>query len=147
MTVARLILSLLLLSVSAVGHALDFKSVGAAPAVLYDAPSIKGNKLFVVPRGAPLEVVLTYGEWVKVRDVSGDMAWTQSKGLTPKRNVLVKTANAKVRAEADDASTTVFTADKGVILELLEPAANDWTKVRHRDGVTGFIRNSDIWGI
>ena len=147
MIVARLILSLLLLSVSALASALDFKSVGATPAVLYDAPSLKGNKLYIVPRGTPLEVVLTYGEWVKVRDISGDMAWTQAKGLTPKRSVLVKVANAKVRAEADDASTTVFTTDKGVILELLEPAANDWTKVRHRDGVTGFIRNSDIWGI
>jgi len=147
MTVARLIFSLLLLSVSAVATALDFKSVGATPAVLYDAPSLKGNKLYIVPRGTPLEVVLTYGEWVKVRDISGDMAWTQAKGLTPKRSVLVKVANAKVRTDADDASTTLFTADKGVILELLEPAANDWTKVRHRDGVIGFIRNSDIWGI
>jgi len=147
MTVARLIFSLLLLSVSAVATALDFKSVGATPAVLYDAPSLKGNKLYIVPRGTPLEVVLTYGEWVKVRDISGDMAWTQAKGLTPKRSVLVKVANAKVRTDADDTSTVVFSADKGVILELLEPAANDWTKVRHRDGATGFIRNSDIWGI
>lgn len=147
MTIARLIFSLLLLSVSTVAAALDFKTVGAAPVVLYDAPSLKGNKLYIVPRGTPLEVVLTYGEWVKVRDISGDMAWTQAKGLSPKRAVLVKTANAKVRTDADEASTTVFTADKGVILELLEPAANDWTKVRHRDGVTGFIRNSDIWGI
>jgi len=41
----------------------------------------------------------------------------------------------------------VFTADKGVLLELVEPAGNGWTKVRHRDGSNGYVRNTDIWGL
>ncbi|UGQ46143.1 SH3 domain-containing protein [Massilia endophytica] len=147
MNISRLLFALLLLLAALAGQAADFKTVGATPVVLYDAPSLKGNKLFIVPRGAPLEVVLSYGEWVKVRDITGDLAWTQAKGLSPKRNVVVKSANVKVKAEADESSTTVFVADKSVILEYLEPAANDWTKVRHRDGLIGYIRNADIWGI
>lgn len=147
MTIPRWIAGAALLLAAAGGHAADFKTVGAAPAILYDAPSTKGGKLFVVPRGTPLEVVLTYGEWVKVRDISGDLAWTEAKGLSAKRNVIVRNANAKVRATADDAAPLVFTADKGVLLELADPAAGSWVKVRHRDGLTGYIKNTDIWGL
>lgn len=129
------------------GLAADFKTVGTAPAVLYDAPSTKGRKLYIVPRGAPLEVVLAYGDWVKVRDVSGDTAWTPLRGLSARRNVVARAANTKVRSAEDETSTVVFIADKGVLLELLEPGANGWTRVRHRDGLTGYVRSSEIWGI
>jgi SH3-like domain-containing protein len=132
---------------AAASQAYDFKTVGAAPVILYDAPSTKGGKLFVVPRGAPLEVVLAYGEWLKVRDVNGELAWTEAKGLSAKRNVIVKTPNLKIRATPDDAAAAVFTADKGVLLELGESAAGGWIKVRHRDGLTGYVKNSEVWGV
>ena len=128
-------------------HAFDFKTVGAAPVILYDAPSTKGDKLFVVPRGAPLEVVLAYGDWLKVRDVSGELAWTEAKGLTAKRNVIIRTPNLKIRATPDDGAAAVFTADKGVLLEVTEAAAGGWLKVRHRDGLVGYVKNSEVWGI
>jgi len=147
MTFLRLIASAVLLLVSAAGHAFEFKTVGAAPAILYDAPSVKGGKLYIAPRGMPVEVVLTYGDWVKVRDASGDLAWTEARALSPKRNVIVRNANAKIRAAADDASPALMTADKGVLLELVDPQVSAWVKVRHRDGIAGFVRASDIWGI
>ncbi|QBE63530.1 SH3 domain-containing protein [Pseudoduganella lutea] len=146
MSITRLIIGSAWLLASAASWAADFKSVGAAPAVLYDAPSTKGVKLFIVPRGAPLEIVLTYGDWVKVRDVSGELAWTPARGLSSRRNVIVRAPNVKVRTAEDDASAVVFTADKGVLLELGEPGANGWVKVRHRDGPAGYVRSSDIWG-
>ncbi|MES2114459.1 MAG: SH3 domain-containing protein [Pseudomonadota bacterium] len=147
MTLPRWIAGALLMLAAAGSQAFDFKTVGAAPAILYDAPSTKGGKLFIVPRGTPLEVVLTYGDWVKVRDLSGELAWTEAKGLSAKRNVIVRSANVKVRATPDDNGAPVFIADKGVLLELVESAAGGWVKVRHRDGLTGFIKNTDIWGL
>lgn len=135
-----------LLASAAGAHALEFKSVGATPAILYDAPSQKGRKVFVAPRGMPVEIVLTYGEWTKVRDVSGDLSWVQSIQLQSNRMAVVKVANAKVRAIADDAGVPVFSADKGVLLELVEPIAGGWLKVRHRDGQGGFVKASEVWG-
>jgi SH3-like domain-containing protein len=143
-TTALLLASLPGLAGSA--HALDFKAVGAAPVVLYDAPSEKGRRVAVAPRGMPVEVVLTYGEWTKVRDASGDLSWLQSKGLVAKRNLLVSVANAKIRANPDDAAAVVFSADKGVLLELLDPVASGWVKVRHRDGQTGYVKAAEVWG-
>src|SRR5438552_571934 len=127
-------------------HALDFKTVGAAPVILYDAPSEKGRRVAVAPRGMPVEVVLTYGEWTKVRDASGDLSWVQSKGLAGKRNVQVKIANARIRANPNDAAAQVFSADKGVLLELVEPVVSGWAKVRHRDGQSGFVKAAEVWG-
>ena len=143
----RFIAGSILLLASCAAAAFDFKTVGAHPAVLYDAPSAKGGKLFIAPSGMPVEVVLSYGDWVKVRDAAGDMAWTEMKGLSAKRNVIVKVASAKVRATPDDAAPVVMTADKSVLLELVDPEAGPWVRVRHRDGVSGYVRASDVWGI
>ena len=135
-----------LLGVAGSAHALDFKAVGAAPVVLYDAPSEKGRRVAVAPRGMPVEVVLTYGEWTKVRDASGDLSWLQSKGLVGKRNLQVSVANAKIRSSPDDSAAVVFSADKGVLLELVDPVASGWAKVRHRDGQSGYVKAAEVWG-
>jgi SH3-like domain-containing protein len=141
-----LVLSAVLLSAASAVQALEFKTVGATPAVLYDAPSAKGRKVFAAPRGMPVEVVLTYGAWTKVRDAAGDLSWIESKMLTPKRNVIVSAASARVRETTADSAAIAFTADKGVLLELVDPVAAGWVKVRHRDGQGGFVRASEVWG-
>ena len=147
MTFPRFFLGAACLLASLSAHAFTFKTVGAATAVLYDAPSIKGGKLFIAPRGMPVEIVLTYGDWVKVRDVSGELAWTEAKTLSARRNVVVRNVNAKVRSAANEDANAVMMADKGVLLELAEAPTGGWLKVRHRDGIAGFIRTSDVWGI
>jgi SH3-like domain-containing protein len=136
------------LSLCAIGpvHALDYKSIGAAPAVLYDAPSQRGRKVFVAPRNMPVEVILTYGEWSKVRDASGDLSWVESKQLDAKRHVITKVAGTRVRSTADDTAPVLFSVDKGVVLEMTESSMAGWIKVRHRDGQGGFVRAADVWG-
>ncbi len=145
----RCLICLLLLSCAAVAggaQAVDFRSVGASPAVMFDAPSEKGRKVFVAPRGMPVEVVLSYGEWIKVRDAGGDLAWIESRALVPKRMLMVTAVNGKIRSSADDAAPVVLTADRGVLLELADPVSSGWIKVRHRDGGGGFIKATDVWG-
>ncbi len=127
-------------------QALEFKSVGADPVVAYDAPGMKGRKVFAVPRGMPVETILTYGDWTKVRDSAGDLFWLESKSLTGKRTLVVKVANAKVHAAADDGSPLAFSADKGVLLDMAEPASSGWIKVKHRDGQIGYAKAGDVWG-
>lgn len=143
----RWIAGAVLLLASAASHAVDFKTVGAAPVILYDAPSAKGGKLYVAPRGMPLEVVLSYGEWVKVRDASGEMAWTEAKGLSAKRNVVARAANIKVRASPDDTASAILLVDKGVLLEMSEQPSSGWVKVRHKDGQSGYVKTSEVWGL
>ncbi|HEY8023998.1 MAG TPA: SH3 domain-containing protein [Burkholderiaceae bacterium] len=144
---ARLLVCALLAAMAAgSAQAVEFKSVGADPVVAYDAPGAKGRKVFAVPRGMPVEPILTYGDWTKVRDSAGDLFWLESKNLTGKRTLVVKVANVKVRASADEASPPVFTADKGVLLDLAEPPTSGWIRVKHRDGQSGYVKASEVWG-
>lgn len=146
MTLLQQIFLIASLSIAGTAHAVDFKSVGAAPAIMYDAPGLKSNKTFVAPRGMPVEVVFTYGEWSKVRDVAGDLSWVESKALSSKRNVVVNVAGAKVRAGGEEGAAVVFVAEKGVLLELVEPATSGWLKIKHRDGQAGYVKATDVWG-
>jgi SH3-like domain-containing protein len=127
--------------------AAEFKSVGAAPIVMYDAPTVRGQKLYVAPRGMPVEVVINYGAWSKVRDFAGDLSWVESKQLTDRKNVVVKILNAKVRSNPSDASPVIFSADKGVLLEVVDTSTPSWIKVQHSDGSTGYVRSGDVWGV
>lgn len=145
-TVARLVLLGAALCGAGFAQAAEFRSVGQAAAIMYDAPSFKGRKMYVAPRGMPVELVLTYGEWTKVRDAAGDLAWIESGALTNRRMLVVNAARAQVRAAADESAPLVFTAERGVLLELVEPVAGTWLRVRHADGSAGYVRASEVWG-
>lgn len=126
--------------------ALDFLSV-AEPAVLYDAPSSKAKPRYVVARDTPLEMVVTVGAWVKVRDVDGDLAWIEKASLAPKRTVIVRAERAQVRSAALETAALTFDAERGVVLELVEAGPLGWAQVKHRDGQTGFIKATQVWGL
>lgn len=126
--------------------ALEFRSVAESAAVLYDAPSAKARKLYVVNQGYPVEVVVVVEGWVKVRDANGELAWVESKALSDKRTVMVKVPLAQIRQGADDGSPVVFQAQQNVILELMDVESGGWLRVRHRDGQVGFVKVADVWG-
>ena len=50
---------LVLLCCTTAAHAVDYVSVSESSAILYDAPSLKAKKLFVVNRHMPFEQVVT----------------------------------------------------------------------------------------
>jgi SH3-like domain-containing protein len=127
--------------------AVEFKNVGATPTILYDAPSTHSQKIFIAPHGMPVEVVLSYGAWSKVRDFAGDLSWIETKQLSDRKNIVVRSINAKIRQNADDAADVVFSADKGVLLEVVDTVIPGWVKVKHVDGSTGFVKVSDVWGV
>nr|WP_315477346.1 SH3 domain-containing protein [uncultured Undibacterium sp.] len=134
-------------SFSGLSHALEFRSVGAAPVIMYDAPSARGMKIYVAPAGMPVEVILTSGAWCRVRDAQGDLSWVEAKDLVVRRNLVVKVATARVRVSAEESASMVFSADKNVLLEMAEPGNGLWVKVKHRDGQTGYVRTADVWGL
>lgn len=141
----RLLLSLLLVLAPA-AQAADFRAV-AEPAVFYDAPTVRGKKLFVAPRGMPVEVVVTIEGWQKVRDRAGDLMWIERKSLTDKRTVVVSVAAAQLRDKPEDGGRVVLEAAQDVTLELVEPPNSGWAKVRHRDGALAFVRANQVWGL
>jgi SH3-like domain-containing protein len=137
-------LALALASVPA--DAAEFRSLGERPAILYDAPSVKADRLFVATRYYPFEVLVKLDQWTKVRDANGEVAWVENKALGDRQTVLVTVPLADVRAGPSANATLVFEAYKQVVLEVIEPPAEGWVKVRHRDGQQGYIRLAHVWG-
>jgi SH3-like domain-containing protein len=127
--------------------AAEFRSLGERAAILYDAPSLKADRIFVASRGHPFEVLVKLDHWTKVRDAGGEVAWVENGSLGDRRNAVVTVPVADVRAGPEANAALVFEAYKQVLLEVLEPPANGWVKVRHRDGQEGFARVAHLWGI
>ncbi|MEO8411626.1 MAG: SH3 domain-containing protein [Propionivibrio sp.] len=126
--------------------AIEYRTVDAAT-ILYDAPSQRGRKLFVIRKETPVEVVVSLEGWAKVRDAEGGgLAWIEKKYLADRRTLIVTADRAEVRERPDDAAPIAFEAEKNVALEYLDTAPGDWAKVRHRDGQAGFVHGNQVWG-
>lgn len=137
---------LALFAAPALAWGLDYRSVTEA-AVLFDAPSQKAKPLFVIAPGTPVEVVVSLDAWSKVRDMKGDLAWIERRQLSDRRMLQVRTGGAQVRSEASDTARLVFEAESDVLLEYLDAGPPGWVKVHHRDGETGFVKASQVWGL
>jgi SH3 domain protein len=139
------VLFALLLGTGAV-HAVDYVSVSESSAILYDAPSVKAKKLFVVNRYMPFEQVVTIEGWIKVRDRSGGLYWVEQRVLSNKRYVFALLPLVDVRAEPDSGAARVFQVRQQIALERLESTGTGWIKVRHQDGEVGYVRSTEVWG-
>ena len=107
----RLVLAALLPAALAVlstaAQAVDFRSVSPGPAVMYDAPGQKSKKVFIAPTGMPVELVLTNGDWSRVRiwhAGSGDLGITSYpvSGFIYNRDEAVRLADKNGLSLGDD---------------------------------------------
>jgi len=126
--------------------ALEYVSVSSSSAILYDAPSVKGKKLYVISRFTPLEKVVNLQNWIKVRDSSGSMAWIERRVVSDKQYVVVNVPLASVRQAPEANSPVVFQLGKNVVVESLGINGGGWIKARHEDGSTGYIKSIEVWG-
>lgn len=142
----RIFAFLLLAGGANVANAVDFVSVRDSSAILYDAPSTKAQKQFVVNRYMPFEQVVTLHSWVKVRDRSGKLYWVEKRVPSNDRYVFALLPLVDVRAGPDDSSARVFQVRQQVALQYMESTGSGWIKVQHMDGNIGYVRSSEVWG-
>jgi len=141
--VACLVAAALGLPASA-GAATTFLEVAVAAAVLFDAPSDKASKRFIVTEATPLEVLSDLPPWTKVRDVDGSVSWIRAGELRNAQHLLAVSV-ATVRAAPADTAPARFRVARGVLLERLGEPGDGWIEVRHQ-GATGFVRAEEVWG-
>lgn len=142
-----MLLALSMLGAAGAALAIDYRSVDVPAAILYDAPSQKGKKLYLIKAQTPVEVVVRLEGWLKVRDAEGTLAWIEANKVGERRTLVVTAPRAQIR-QSDNAEAAVVTElDKWVAMDFIEPATTGWAKVRHRDGATGFVRSTQVWGL
>ncbi|MCL2345462.1 MAG: SH3 domain-containing protein [Desulfobulbus sp.] len=143
----RLLATLLLAGLAGAALAGEFRTVEAPVAILYDAPSQKGQKLYLIKGQTPVEVIVRLDGWVKVRDAEGSLAWIEAGNLSERRNLVVIAPQAEIRQADNPGAPVVAELEKWVAVEWLGPAAPGWVRVKHRDGATGFVRATQVWGL
>lgn len=135
-----------LLCVAVAAHAVEYVSVSESKAILYDAPSTKAKKLFLVNRYMPFEQIVTLESWVKVRDRSGGLYWIEKSALSNKHYVFALLSLVDVRVAPDIGSARIFQVRQQIALESLGSTGTGWIKVRHQDGDVGYVRSIEVWG-
>ncbi|MDO9469377.1 MAG: SH3 domain-containing protein [Nitrosomonas sp.] len=125
---------------------MEFFSLAENAVVMYDAPSLRADKLYVAGRYLPVEVVVDVDGWAKVRDSSGSLAWVEKKVLSQQRYVVVTVPLANIHQSADMNSELVFQAEENIVMEWIGSEVKGWVKVRHLDGQTGFVKVNQVWG-
>jgi len=105
-----------------------------------------------VKRYMPLVSVSRRGDWIKVRDVDGDLHWVFKTLVSGKvRCVTVKNSRARIRAKPTTQSKTWRTVEKYTSFKLLE-TTKDWVRIefliqKNRKPVrqSGWIYRKLIW--
>ncbi len=143
----RIVAASLLSVAAASALAIDYRSVEVPAAILYDSPSQKGKKLYLIRAQTPVEAVVRLEGWVKVRDAEGTLAWIEARNLGERRTLVVTAPRAEIRESDKAEAPVVATLDKWVDVDFIEAASPGWAKVRHRDGATGFVRSTQVWGL
>jgi SH3-like domain-containing protein len=125
-----------------------FAAIGDKPAILYDGLSTKANKTFILSRFHPVEILVKLDKWTKVRDADNTVGWMENAFIGEKKFVQVVSGTAEIRAAPNGNATIVFEAQRAVLLETTgAPSTDGWLPVRHRDGQSGFVRVSQVWGV
>ena len=135
-----------LAALPAPGWCAEYRSVNESATVLFDAPSSKSKRLFVLGAGYPVEVMVAVEGWTKVRDVAGTIGWVDARSLNAKRTLIVRPEVAEVRSSPEPGAPVAYKVARGVLLEWVETLPGGWTRVRHADAGAGFLLSAELWG-
>ena len=100
--------------------------------------------------GFPLRVLNENNDWIHVQDFENDKGWIHKSLLVYKPQVIVKVNRNKdkkinIRSGPGTDQTIVGKAYYGVVFDTLGKKSG-WIKVRHETGLTGWIKETLLWG-
>lgn len=125
--------------------AMELASINGARVNMRSGPGKKFPVLWHLDEGYPLQVLQRKGAWVKVRDFEGDQGWV-SRSLTGNApHMIVKVRLANIRATPSTGGAIVGMAEYGVVFRTIKRDRH-WVKVRHEDGLTGWVARPLLWG-
>lgn len=148
-SLGRLALAVVVLcaaSGSVAAQGIDYRSAGPS-LIARDAPSPQGRQLFRLRPGTPVEIIVTQDGWARVREPGGALNWVEQSALSNQRTVIVTAERATIRREPQANATPAFEATRNVVLEVVGAPALGWARVRHGQGLEGYIHASEVWGL
>ena len=108
-------------------------------------PGTNYKILWQLDRGYPLWIIQKKEKWYKVRDFEGDTGWVYAPLTNRDAHVVVKKNRINVRSGPGTRYRIVAKAKRGVVFTTVK-RAKGWVKVRHQEGVTGWVARHLVWG-
>ncbi len=136
----------MVLMVCGSAHASAMVSVKLDKSSLRSGPGEKFPVVWTLGAGFPLSALEEQEDWYKVVDFEGDSGWIRKKLVGKEPHVIVKAEKANIRSGPSDRYKLIGTANRGVVFQTLK-VKNDWVKVKHGKGLTGWVSRSLLWGL
>lgn len=124
-----------------------FVSLGSDKVYVRTGPGQKYPiKFFYKKSELPVEVILEYEAWRKIRDNDGDEGWVHKSLLSGRRTALVLGEGpvALYRKPAADSRIVAYAEPK--VIGHLEQCENGWCRFE-ASGYKGWIEGKSIWGV
>jgi len=145
-----LIVTFFVTLLSPVGSYSKTLTVKTKTILLMSGPGKTYKSKWEYDRGFPLKILSSKGSWTKVEDFENDSGWIPTESLSDRPAVIVK-ANKHTQAKVNIRSGPGFKykvigkAFYGVVFEKVKQKKG-WTMVHHDSGLTGWIKNTLLWG-
>ncbi|MDI9638405.1 SH3 domain-containing protein [Kamptonema cortianum] len=95
--------------------------------------------------GLPVEVIVEFDTWRKIRDIDQAEGWVHQNMLCSKRRGIVRESEVLLHSERSKMSPSLVRLQKGVVLDLLK-CQDNWCQVRIHD-FKGWVEQVALWGV
>lgn len=95
-------------------------------------------------RGLPVEILEEARQWRRVRDPAGDLIWLHESRLTPRRMIMITTAEAPL-VSAPRAQARVLARLRSGVVGALVGCLGPWREITVGDR-RGWVDASGVWG-
>ncbi|MBX2833540.1 MAG: SH3 domain-containing protein [Micavibrio sp.] len=124
-----------------------FVSLGSGEVAVRTGPGFKYPILWMFTmKGLPVEIILEYDNWRKVRDFEGQKGWVHQSLLSGKRNALVKSGpKSPIHKHPSKEGAILAYLEPSVILPLDE-CVKGWCKTEIQ-GHKGWVEKTMLFGV
>ena len=145
MTVKRFFLAIALVLIAASLASAKMVSITRPKVNMRSGPGTNYAILWELGKGFPLKVVGSNGDWLKVIDFESDVGWIYGKLTGRVPHLIVKKKRINIRSGPGRRYKLVGKAKYGVVFRTLARRGG-WVKVKHENGLKGWIKRSLLWG-
>lgn len=122
----------------------EYVSVQRDKINIRSGPGTNHEILWEVFRGFPLKILERRGNWARIVDFENDQGWIYTPLVNRTKSVIVQVNIANLRVGPGANFEVIASVRYGVLFEPLE-RRQDWIRVKHADGTTGWMSDRLLW--
>jgi SH3-like domain-containing protein len=97
-------------------------------------------------KGLPVEIILEYDTWRKIRDIEGSEGWVHQSLLSGARSAIVLGEGNMALHRKDSADSRVLAYAEPQVVVGIEKCRKDWC-LADAAGYRGWVSKNNIWGV